>query len=92
MGADRVKEWLCFFAIKLMNRIFGTSKAAAPKPTLNDAISKTDERVDGINVKIRKLDLELLRYKEQMANMRYYFLLETNPIYLFKRWSRKKCS
>ena len=54
-----------------MNRIFGTSKPAAPKPTLQDAISKTDGRVDSVTVKIRKLDTELLRYKEQMANMRY---------------------
>jgi charged multivesicular body protein 5 len=53
-----------------MNRIFGSSKPAAPKATLNDAISKTDERVDSVHVKVRKLDAELLRYKEQMASMR----------------------
>ncbi|KAJ3302902.1 hypothetical protein HDV03_004474 [Kappamyces sp. JEL0829] len=53
-----------------MNRIFGTGKPKAPKPTLTDAIQKTDERVDSVFVKVRRLDAELLRYKEQMASMR----------------------
>ncbi len=53
-----------------MNRLFGSSKPAAPKPTLSDAINKTDERVDSVQVKVRKLDVELLRYKDQMASMR----------------------
>ncbi|KAH7344772.1 Snf7 family [Rhizoctonia solani] len=52
-----------------MNRIFGnTSKK--PKPTLQDAIAATDTRIAGIEVKIKKLDGELSRYKEQMAKMR----------------------
>lgn len=53
----------------MLNRFFGTSKAA-PKATLHDAISSTDARVDSVEVKIKKLDAELLRYKEQMAKMR----------------------
>ena len=52
-----------------MNRIFGTS-SKQPKPTLQDAISATDTRVAGIEVKIKKLDGELSRYKEQMAKMK----------------------
>lgn len=60
-----------------MNRIFGTSKKT-PKPSLNDAISsvfqfvniQTDSRADGIEVKIKKLDVELMKYKEQMSKMR----------------------
>jgi charged multivesicular body protein 5 len=53
-----------------MNRIFGTSKPKQPKPTIGDAIIKTDERVDAVAVKIRKLDAELMKLKEQMLKMR----------------------
>ncbi|CAE6467347.1 unnamed protein product [Rhizoctonia solani] len=52
-----------------MNRIFGTT-TKKPKPTLQDAIAATDTRIAGIEVKIKKLDGELSRYKEQMAKMR----------------------
>ncbi|CAG8447221.1 8630_t:CDS:2 [Ambispora leptoticha] len=52
-----------------MNRIFGSSKKI-PKPTLNDAIASTDSRVDAIEVKIKKLDAELAKYKDQMKKMR----------------------
>ncbi|KAI8817083.1 Snf7 family [Fimicolochytrium jonesii] len=53
-----------------MNRIFGTSKPRAPKPTIADAISSTDARADSVEVKMRKLDAELVKYKEQMKKMR----------------------
>ncbi|CAE7116233.1 unnamed protein product [Rhizoctonia solani] len=52
-----------------MNRIFGTTNKK-PKPTLQDAIASTDTRIAGIEVKIKKLDGELSRYKEQMAKMK----------------------
>ncbi|CAG8504105.1 15381_t:CDS:2 [Racocetra fulgida] len=52
-----------------MNRLFGTSKKA-PKPTLNDAIVATDGRVSAVEVKIKKLDGELAKYKDQMKKMR----------------------
>ncbi|ORZ34138.1 Snf7-domain-containing protein [Catenaria anguillulae PL171] len=52
-----------------MNRFFGTAKPKAT-PSLNDAISSTDARADSVEVKIRKLDAELARYKDQMAKMR----------------------
>lgn len=52
-----------------MNRLFG-SKAAKPKPSLNDAIASTEARADGVEVKIRKLDAELARYRDQMKKMR----------------------
>ncbi|KAG2179637.1 hypothetical protein INT44_006485 [Umbelopsis vinacea] len=52
-----------------MNRIFGTSKKV-PKATLTDAIASTDVRSDAIEVKIRKLDAELTRYRDQMKKMR----------------------
>ncbi|KAI0346822.1 hypothetical protein BDW22DRAFT_1351103 [Trametopsis cervina] len=53
-----------------MNRIFGTSASKKPKPTLQDAISSTDTRIASIEVKIKKLDGELARYKEQMSKLR----------------------
>jgi len=53
-----------------MNRIFGSSSSKRPKPTLQDAIASTDVRMSSIEVKIRKLDGELGRYKEQMSKLR----------------------
>ncbi|KAG2192965.1 Snf7-domain-containing protein [Mucor mucedo] len=52
-----------------MNRLFGSGKKI-PKPTLNDAISNTDVRVDAVEVKVRKLDAELTRYRDQLKKMR----------------------
>ncbi|KAK0499850.1 vacuolar protein sorting-associated protein 60 [Armillaria luteobubalina] len=53
-----------------MNRIFGSSSNKKPKPTLQDAIASTDGRIASIEVKIKKLDGELGRYKEQMSKLR----------------------
>ncbi|KAK0242997.1 vacuolar protein sorting-associated protein 60 [Armillaria nabsnona] len=53
-----------------MNRIFGSSSSKKPKPTLQDAIASTDGRIASIEVKIKKLDGELGRYKEQMSKLR----------------------
>ncbi|KAG8928308.1 hypothetical protein FRC03_000825 [Tulasnella sp. 419] len=52
-----------------MNRIFGTSQKK-PKASLSDAIAATDARIGTIEVKVKKLDAELSRYKEQMSKMR----------------------
>ncbi|CAO1622742.1 unnamed protein product [Parajaminaea phylloscopi] len=52
-----------------MNRLFG-SRNAAPKPGLAEAIRSTEERADGVEVKIRKLDAELGRFRDQMKKMR----------------------
>ncbi|KAG8904029.1 hypothetical protein FRB99_002371 [Tulasnella sp. 403] len=52
-----------------MNRIFGTTQKK-PKTSLSDAIAATDNRVGTIEVKIKKLDAELARYRDQMAKMR----------------------
>lgn len=52
-----------------MNRLFGAS-SKTPKPTLTDAIASTDTRIGTIEVKVRKLDAELTRYRDQMAKMR----------------------
>lgn len=57
--------------MRAMNRFFGSSAVGKkPKPTLQDAIASTDARVGSIEVKIRKLDGELARYKEQMSKLR----------------------
>ncbi|KAF5388082.1 hypothetical protein D9615_000588 [Tricholomella constricta] len=53
-----------------MNRIFGSSASKKPKPSLQDAIASTDARMASIEVKVRKLDAELGRYKEQMGKLR----------------------
>ncbi|KZS97619.1 HSPC177 protein [Sistotremastrum niveocremeum HHB9708] len=52
-----------------MNRIFGSNNKK-PKASLADAIASTDARMSSIEVKIRKLDAELGRYKESMSKMR----------------------
>ncbi|OAX84568.1 hypothetical protein ACJ72_01067 [Emergomyces africanus] len=52
-----------------MNRLFGT-KSSAPKPTLDGAISKVDNRVASIDVKLAALNAELSSYQSRMAKMR----------------------
>ncbi|KAJ2657129.1 Vacuolar protein-sorting-associated protein 60 [Coemansia sp. RSA 1200] len=53
-----------------MNRLFGAGKPKAPKPTLNDAIASTELRVGSVGAKIKKLDGELIRCRDQMSKMR----------------------
>lgn len=52
-----------------MNRLFGSS-SSTPKPTLGSAIAATDLRIDSIEVKIKKLDAELTKYRDQMKRMK----------------------
>ncbi|CAL5874777.1 uncharacterized protein PFLUO_LOCUS9079 [Penicillium psychrofluorescens] len=52
-----------------MNRLFGT-KSAAPKPTLDGAISNVDTRVSSIDVKLAALNSELTTYQAKIAKMR----------------------
>jgi len=53
-----------------MNRIFGSSASKKPAPNLQDAITSADTRMGSIEVKIKKLDGELGRYREQMNKLR----------------------
>ncbi|KAJ3052845.1 hypothetical protein HK097_005572 [Rhizophlyctis rosea] len=53
-----------------MNRLFGTAKPQAPKATIVDAINSTDSRADNVEVKIKKLDAEMMKYRDQMKKMR----------------------
>jgi len=50
-----------------MNRLFGVkNKNKAPPPSLNDAITSVDGRADNIDQKIKKLDVELAKYRDQL--------------------------
>jgi len=50
-----------------MNRLFGVkNKNKAPPPSLNDAIQSVDGRADNIDQKIKKLDVELAKYRDQL--------------------------
>ena len=42
-----------------MNRLFGTAKPQAPKPTLQDASASMDKRNESFDSKIGKLDKEV---------------------------------
>jgi len=53
-----------------MNRLFGSGSGGRPKASLSDAIASTDTRIDGIEVKIRKCDNELARYRDQMKRLK----------------------
>jgi len=53
-----------------MNRLFGTAKQAAPKPTLGDVNGSLEKRGEQQDEKIQKLDKELARYTEQMKKMK----------------------
>jgi len=55
---------------KMMRRFFGKSKPKAPPATLDDASKNIEKRGEGLDGKIKKLDEELMRYKNQMAKMR----------------------
>lgn len=52
-----------------MNRLFGT-KSAAPKPTLDGAITKVDDRISSFDVKLAALNSELSTYQAKLSKMR----------------------
>jgi len=56
-----------------MNRVFGKKKASAsfaPSPSLSDASTGMDGRIQAMDVKINTLDKELLLYRDKMKNCR----------------------
>merc|ERR1719389_1537556 len=53
-----------------MNRLFGTKKETAPRPTMQDAMGSMEKRGESIDSKITKLDKELQRYTDQMKKMK----------------------
>ena len=49
-----------------MHRLFGKKVEKPPPPTLTEASTSISTRVEALDKKIKDLDLELLKYKEQL--------------------------
>ncbi len=49
-----------------MHRLFGKKKEVAPPPTLDDAAGGLQTRLTALDEKIKAIDNELRRYKEQL--------------------------
>lgn len=62
-----------------MNRLFGKGKGKEPAPNLTDCIAGVDSRAESIDKKIARLDAELVKYKDQMKKVSYFwFVIELN--------------
>ncbi|KAJ4826842.1 hypothetical protein Tsubulata_023662 [Turnera subulata] len=53
-----------------MRRVFGVKKDKEPPPSIQDASERINKRGDTVDDKIKKLDAELTRYKEQLKKTR----------------------
>lgn len=53
-----------------MKKIFGVKKEKEPPPSINDASDRINKRGETVDDKIKKLDAELSRYKEQIKRTR----------------------
>ncbi|KMS97912.1 hypothetical protein BVRB_4g097630 [Beta vulgaris subsp. vulgaris] len=53
-----------------MQRIFGAKKSKEPPPSVQDASDRINQRGENVDEKIKKLDAELARYKEQIKKTR----------------------
>merc|ERR1712118_17711 len=53
-----------------MKRIFGQAKPKEPPPSLTEASSHLDKRGTVLDDKIKKLDIELHKFREQMSRVR----------------------
>ncbi|CAA7404445.1 unnamed protein product [Spirodela intermedia] len=53
-----------------MRRVFGAKKNKEPLPTIQDATDRINKRGESVDEKIKKLDAELARYKEQIKRTR----------------------
>ncbi|XP_049387347.1 vacuolar protein sorting-associated protein 60.1-like [Solanum stenotomum] len=53
-----------------MRRVFGAKKQTEPPPSIQDASDRINKRGDTVEEKIKKLDVELARYKEQLKKTR----------------------
>ncbi|XP_071734667.1 vacuolar protein sorting-associated protein 60.2-like [Rutidosis leptorrhynchoides] len=53
-----------------MRRVFGAKKDKEPPPSLNDASDRINKRGETVDEKIKRLDGELARYKEQIKKTR----------------------
>ncbi len=52
-----------------MNRLFGT-RTAKPKASLNDALGNIDDRVSSLDIKLSKINAELVTYQQKLSRMR----------------------
>ncbi|CAN1298177.1 Vacuolar protein sorting-associated protein 60.2, partial [Linum perenne] len=57
-------------ATSKMQRIFGSKKNKDPPPSVSDASDRINKRGDTVEEKIKKLDAELNKYKEQIKKTR----------------------
>ncbi|KDP45141.1 hypothetical protein JCGZ_17473 [Jatropha curcas] len=53
-----------------MRRVFGVKKDKEPPPSIQDASDRINKRGDSVEEKIKKLDAELTRYREQIKKTR----------------------
>ncbi|XVF82719.1 hypothetical protein PTKIN_Ptkin16aG0071700 [Pterospermum kingtungense] len=53
-----------------MKRVFGVKKDKEPPPSIQDASDRINKRGDTVDEKLKKLDAELSRYKEQIKKTR----------------------
>ncbi|XP_006345880.1 charged multivesicular body protein 5-like [Solanum tuberosum] len=53
-----------------MKRVFGIKKETQPAPSVQDASDRINKRGESVEEKIKKLDAELARYKEQLKKTR----------------------
>nr|GEV39262.1 apoptosis-inducing factor homolog A-like [Tanacetum cinerariifolium] len=53
-----------------MKRVFGAKKDKQPPPTLNEASDRINKRGESVDEKIKRLDGELSKYKEQIKRTR----------------------
>jgi charged multivesicular body protein 5 len=53
-----------------MKKIFGVKKEKEPPPSINDASERINKRGETVDEKIKRLDVELSRYKEQLKRTR----------------------
>ncbi|XP_022968311.1 vacuolar protein sorting-associated protein 60.1-like [Cucurbita maxima] len=53
-----------------MKRVFGVKKDKEPPPSIEDASERINKRGESVDEKIKKLDVELNRYKEQIKKTR----------------------
>ncbi|KAK8938622.1 hypothetical protein KSP39_PZI011201 [Platanthera zijinensis] len=53
-----------------MRRVFGAKKSQEPPPTVQDATDRINKRGETVDEKMKKLDSELARYKEQIKKSR----------------------
>ncbi|XP_065869963.1 vacuolar protein sorting-associated protein 60.1 [Euphorbia lathyris] len=53
-----------------MRRVFGVKKDKEPPPSINDASDRINKRGESVDDKIKRLDAELTRYREQIKKTR----------------------